>query len=98
MVMGFASILRWSHKRADSPAPAGLSSAIRGFIRHFCVASLTDPEQSGEFRNFVSYRDRSMCLFDIGASYGAFSFVAAHFGGLEAPQSPLILRPSLPGS
>ena len=49
---------------------------------------LNDPEQSGEFRNFVSYCDRSMCLFDIGASYGAFSFVAAHFGGTAVAVDP----------
>jgi FkbM family methyltransferase len=49
---------------------------------------VTDPEQSGEFRNFVSYCDRSMCLFDIGASYGAFSFVAAHYGGTAVAVDP----------
>ncbi len=55
---------------------------------------LTDPEQSGEFRNFVSYCDRSMCLFDIGASYGAFSFAAAHFGGtaIAVDPSPIAAR------
>jgi FkbM family methyltransferase len=49
---------------------------------------LTDPEQSGEFRNFVSYCDRSMCLFDIGASFGAFSFAAAHYGGTAVAVDP----------
>jgi FkbM family methyltransferase len=29
-----------------------------------------------------------MCLFDIGASYGAFSFVAAHFGGTAVAVDP----------
>ncbi len=55
---------------------------------------LNDPEQSGEFRNFVSYCDRSMCLFDIGASYGAFSCTAAHFGGtaIAVDPSPIAAR------
>ena len=54
----------------------------------FLRCQLTDPEQSAEFNNFVGYCDRSMCLFDIGASYGAFSFVAAHFGGTAVAVDP----------
>ena len=54
----------------------------------FLRCQLTDPEESAEFNNFVSYCDRSMCLFDIGASYGAFSFVAAHFGGTSVAVDP----------
>jgi FkbM family methyltransferase len=60
----------------------------------FLRCQLTDPEQSAEFRNFVSFCDRSMCLFDIGASYGAFSIVAAHFGGtaIAVDPSPIATR------
>jgi FkbM family methyltransferase len=54
----------------------------------FLRCQLTDPAQSAEFNNFVGYCDRSMHLFDIGASYGAFSFVAAHFGGTAVAVDP----------
>ncbi len=54
----------------------------------FLRCQLTDPDQSAEFNNFVGYCDHSMCLFDIGASYGAFSFVAAHFGGTAVAVDP----------
>jgi FkbM family methyltransferase len=56
--------------------------------RTFLRCQLTDPEQTAEFNNFVGYCDRSMCLFDIGASYGAFSFAAAHFGGTAVAVDP----------
>jgi FkbM family methyltransferase len=60
----------------------------------FSFSQLTDPEQSEEFRNFVRYCIPSMCLFDIGASYGAFSLVAAHFGGtaIAVEPSPIATR------
>ncbi len=60
----------------------------------FSLSQLTDPDQSEEFRNFVRYCDASMCLFDIGASYGAFSLVAAHFGGtaIAVEPSPIATR------
>src|SRR2546421_7959379 len=54
----------------------------------FLRSQLTDPDQSAEFNNFVGYCDHSMCLFDIGASYGAFSLVAAHFGGTAVAVDP----------
>ena len=62
--------------------------------RVFSFSQLTDPEQSEEFRNFVRYCSPSMCLFDIGASYGAFSLVAAHFGGtaIAVEPSPIAIR------
>src|SRR6266853_2872565 len=62
--------------------------------RTFLRCQLTDPEQRAEFNNFVGYCDRSMCLFDIGASYGAFSLVAAHFGGtaIAVEPSPIATR------
>lgn len=47
----------------------------------FLQSQLTDPEQSAEFHNFVKHCNPGMLLFDIGASYGIFSLVAAHFGG-----------------
>ena len=56
--------------------------------RTFLRCQLTDPEQSAEFSNFVNYCDGTMCLFDIGASYGAFSFAAAHFGGTAVAVDP----------
>ena len=60
----------------------------------FLRSQLTDPQQSAEFRNFVRHCDRSMCLFDIGASFGAFSLVAAHFGGtaIAVDPSPIATR------
>ncbi len=60
----------------------------------FLHSQVTDPEQSAEFRNFVRYCDPSMCLFDIGASFGAFSLVAAHFGGtaIAVDPSPIATR------
>ncbi len=57
-------------------------------FKTFLRCQLTDPEQRAEFNNFVGYCDRSMCLFDIGASYGAFSLVAAHFGGTAVAVDP----------
>lgn len=64
--------------------------AYKTFLR----SQLTDPDQNSEFRNFVKYCDSSMCLFDIGASYGIFSFVAAHFGGtaIAVDPSPIATR------
>jgi FkbM family methyltransferase len=57
-------------------------------------SQVVDPEQGEEFRNFVKSCDRSMCLFDIGASFGAFSFAAAHFGGtaIAVEPSPIATR------
>jgi FkbM family methyltransferase len=53
-----------------------------------------DPEQREEFRNFVRFCNSSMHLFDIGASYGVFSFAAAHFGGtaIAVEPSPIATR------
>jgi FkbM family methyltransferase len=56
--------------------------------RTFLRSQLSDPEQNAEFRNFASYCAPSMRLFDIGASYGAFSLVAAHFGGTAVAVDP----------
>ena len=60
----------------------------------FLHSQVADPEQREEFCNFVRYCNASMCLFDIGASYGAFSFVAAHFGGtaIAVEPSPIATR------
>jgi FkbM family methyltransferase len=41
-----------------------------------------DPEQSAEFRGFLSYCSNTMLLYDIGAHFGIFSLAAAHFGGM----------------
>lgn len=40
-----------------------------------------DPEQSAEFRSFISYCSNRMLLYDIGAHFGIFSLAAAQFGG-----------------
>jgi len=40
-----------------------------------------DPEQSAEFRSFISYCSNKMLLYDIGAHFGIFSLAAAQFGG-----------------
>jgi FkbM family methyltransferase len=40
-----------------------------------------DPEQSAEFRRFISYCSNKMLLYDIGAHFGIFSLAAAQFGG-----------------
>lgn len=42
---------------------------------------LEDPEQSAEFRTFLSYCSDTMFLYDIGAHFGIFSLAAAGFGG-----------------
>jgi FkbM family methyltransferase len=44
-------------------------------------AQIADPEQSAEFRSFLSYCSDSMLLYDIGAHFGIFSLAAAQFGG-----------------
>jgi FkbM family methyltransferase len=60
----------------------------------FLHSQVVDPEQGEEFRNFARSCDRSTCLFDIGASFGAFSFAAAHFGGtvIAVDPSPVATR------
>jgi FkbM family methyltransferase len=47
-----------------------------------------DPDQSAEFRNFVSHCSDSMLLFDVGAHFGVFSLVTAHFGGRAVAVDP----------
>jgi FkbM family methyltransferase len=42
---------------------------------------MDDPEQSAEFRNFLSYCSNTMLFYDIGAHFGIFSLAAARFGG-----------------
>ena len=93
MAMGFAQLFGRSHKRAGSSARLARYMPSAG-LQGFSLSQLTDPEQSEEFRNFVRYCDASMCLFDIGASYGAFSLVAAHFGGtaIAVEPSPIATR------
>jgi FkbM family methyltransferase len=49
---------------------------------------MDDPEQGLEFRNFVSHCWNSMLLFDVGAHFGVFSLVAAHFGGRAVAVDP----------
>lgn len=51
-------------------------------------AQIVDPEQSAEFRNFISYCACGMFLFDVGAHFGIFSLAAAHFGGRAVAIDP----------
>jgi len=54
----------------------------------FYQAQVSDPEQSAEFRNFISHCSKEMFLYDIGAHYGIFSLAAAHFGGRAVAVDP----------
>jgi FkbM family methyltransferase len=49
---------------------------------------INDPEQSVEFRNFISYCSSAMLLYDVGAHFGIFSLVAAYFGGKAIAVDP----------
>jgi FkbM family methyltransferase len=40
-----------------------------------------DPDQSAEFRSFISCCSNTMVLYDVGAHFGIFSLAAAGFGG-----------------
>jgi FkbM family methyltransferase len=53
-----------------------------------CRAQIAEPEESAEFRNFISYCNSGMILFDIGAHYGLFSLVAAQFNGKAVAVDP----------
>jgi FkbM family methyltransferase len=57
-------------------------------------AQIDDPQQSEEFRNFISYCSQETFLFDIGAHFGVFSLAVAHFGGtaIAADPSPTATR------
>lgn len=62
--------------------------------RTFRRSQLSDPAESAEFQNFAKHCDPSTRLLDIGASFGAFSLVAAHFGGkaIAVDPSPIATR------
>ena len=51
-------------------------------------AQIGDPEQSAEFRQFVTYCGPEMFLFDIGASFGIFSLACAGLGGKALAVDP----------
>jgi FkbM family methyltransferase len=51
-------------------------------------AQISEPEESAEFQNFISYCNSEMFLFDIGAHYGLFSLVAAQFNGTAVAVDP----------
>src|SRR5271165_682962 len=53
-----------------------------------CAAQIDDPDQKKEFQNFISFCTNGMLLFDIGAHFGIFSLVAAHFGGRAVAVDP----------
>lgn len=54
-------------------------------------AQVCDPEQAAEFRQFLSHCHKGMLLFDIGASYGIFSLVAADVGGKAIAVEPSLI-------
>jgi len=51
-------------------------------------AQISEPEESAEFQNFISYCNSGMFLFDIGAHYGLFSLVVAQFNGTAVAVDP----------
>jgi len=57
-------------------------------FRVYSQAQVSDPEQALEFKSFLSYCSKSMLLFDVGASFGAFSVAAARFGGKVVALDP----------
>jgi FkbM family methyltransferase len=58
------------------------------FFKVVHQAQVEDPEQSEEFRNFLSHCSKDMYLFDIGAHFGVFSLAVAHFGGAAVAVDP----------
>jgi FkbM family methyltransferase len=53
-----------------------------------CMSQIAEPEERAEFDNFISYCTPGMFFFDIGAHYGLFSLVAAHFDGRAVAVDP----------
>jgi FkbM family methyltransferase len=53
-----------------------------------CMSQIAEPEERAEFNNFISHCAPGMFLFDIGAHYGLFSLVAAHFDGRAVAVDP----------
>src|ERR1700722_840986 len=53
-----------------------------------CMAQIAEPEERAEFNNFISHCTPGMFFFDIGAHYGLFSIVAAHFDGRAVSVDP----------
>jgi FkbM family methyltransferase len=53
-----------------------------------CQAQIAEPEENAELRNFISYCGDRMSFFDIGAHYGLFSLVAAHFNAKSVAVDP----------
>ena len=51
-------------------------------------AQVCDPDQSEEFRQFLSYCHAGMFLFDIGASFGVFSLACGKLGGRAIAVEP----------
>jgi FkbM family methyltransferase len=62
--------------------------------RIFKRDQVRDPEQSAEFRAFISCCSGSMLLYDIGAHFGIFSLAAAKLGGkaVAVDASPIATR------
>jgi FkbM family methyltransferase len=59
-----------------------------------CRAQVADPEQNGEFDNFLSHCSSAMFLFDLGAHFGFFGVAAALSGGraIAVDPSPIAAR------
>jgi FkbM family methyltransferase len=55
---------------------------------------INDPAQRAEFESFIAHCHPGMLLFDLGASYGLFSFAAAKFDGkaVAVDPSPIAIR------
>jgi FkbM family methyltransferase len=51
-------------------------------------AQVNDPEQSAEFRNFISHCNSGMFLFDIGAHFGLFSLAAVQLNAKAVAVDP----------
>jgi FkbM family methyltransferase len=54
----------------------------------FRNAQIDDPEQSEEFKNFLSYCSDKMVLFDVGAHWGVFTLAAALKGAAVVAMDP----------
>jgi FkbM family methyltransferase len=65
-----------------------------GAYRVAVQSQLADLDQALEFQNYISHCTPGMSLFDVGAHFGIFSLVAAHFQGraVAIDPSPEALR------
>ena len=72
-----------------------LALTLHPRVYQFAIQNqINDPIQCEEFESFVTHCHRGMLLFDLGASYGLFSFAAAKFDGkaVAVDPSPIAIR------